>query len=313
MNHSDKRSHSADFEVLIIGGGAAGLAAALTLGRLRRKVLICDDQQPRNQSAVHMFNFPGYDGVAPEQWRSQVKLELQKYPSLARQSTRVIKLAQTDAGFEAQLESGDSVTVQKVLLAYGIKDHLPEIPEIKTLWGKTVVHCPFCHGFEFQDQGLALLGQGEMVLHMLSLLLGLSSDLVLLTQGPCQLSPEQRQKIAEKNIRLIETPIQKLEHSGPKLEAVVLANGERIPRDVMYVLPTFPFGLSAHLGEDLGCKVTDFGWYEVDAFGKTSVEGVYAAGDIAGTHGMSVLNSAAFGSTAAARIAGELLMQNSGF
>ncbi len=313
MNHSDKQSHSADFEVLIIGGGAAGLAAALTLGRLRRKVLICDDQQPRNQSAVHMFNFPGYDGVSPEQWRSQVRLELQKYPSLAMQSTRVLKIAQTEAGFEAQLASGESVTVQKVLLAYGMKDQLPDIPNLAKLWGKTAVHCPFCHGFEFQDQALVLLGDGEMVLHMLSLLLGLSSDLVLLTQGPCQLSPEQRQKIAAKNIHLIETPIQTLEHTGPKLEAVVFGDGKRISRDALYVQTAFPVHLSAHLGEDLGCKLTDFGWYEVDAFGKTTVEGVYAAGDIAGTHGMSVVNSAAFGSTAGARIAGELLLQKSGF
>lgn len=313
MPESDHVALSADFEVLIIGGGAAGLAAALTLGRLRRKVLLCDDQQPRNQAAAHMNNFPGYDGVAPEQWRNQVRLELQKYPSLAVQSSRVIKLAQTEAGFEAQLASGRSVTVQKVLLAYGMKDRLPAIPNLAELWGKTAVHCPFCHGFEFQDQALALLGDSEMALHLLSMLLGLSENLMLLTDGPSQLSPEQKQKIAAKNIHLVETPIQTLEHTGPKLEAIVFADGKRISRDVLYVQTAFPVHLSAHLGEDLGCKVTDFGWYEVDAFGKTTVEGVYAAGDIAGTHGMSVVNSAAFGSTAGARIAGELLLQKSGF
>lgn len=313
MTHPNPSALAADYEVLIIGGGAAGLAAALTLGRLRRKVLICDDQQPRNQAAAHMNNFPGYDGVSPELWRSQVRQELQKYPSLSSQTTRVMKIAQTGTGFEAQLASGDRVSAQKVLLAYGMKDRLPDIPNLAELWGDTAVHCPFCHGFEFQDQALALVGDGEMALHLLSMLLGLSADLMLLTMGPSQLTPEQKQKIAEKNIHLIETPIQRLEHTGSKLEGVVFADGQRISRDVLYVQTAFPVRLSAHLGEDLGCKVTEFGWYEVDAFGKTSVEGVYAAGDIAGTHGQSVVNSAAFGSTAGARLAGELLMQKSGF
>jgi len=152
-----------------------------------------------------------------------------------------------------------------------------------------------------------------MALHMLAMLLGLSSDLVLLTQGPSQLTQAQKQKISSQKIQIIEAPVEALAHKQSKLTEIVFKNGERLPRSALFLMPKFPFRRSATLGEELGCEVNDFGWYEVDAFGKTSVPGVYAAGDIAGTHGQSVLNSAAFGSTAAARMVAELLMAKAGF
>lgn len=302
-----------NYEVLIIGGGPAGLAAALTMGRLRRTALVCDDQKPRNQPSLHMNNFPGYDGVAPADWRFKVHSELDKYSTIQLHTDRVIKVLKIDSGFDVELESGDKIKVEKILLAYGIKDKLPDIAGIKELWGHSVIHCPYCHGFEFQDQPLSLLGDGDMVIHILALLLGLSKDIILFTNGPSKLTEEQKQKINLQNIKIIEEPVEKLEHTGTDLNAVVLKNGDSIPRSALFVVPKFPYTKSSNIGEEIGCKSDDMGFYETDMFGQTAVSGVYAAGDIAGFRGQSVINSAASGSMSAARIVAELLMKKANF
>lgn len=306
-------SESAAYEVLIIGGGPAGLAAALTFGRLRRRVLLCDDGQPRNQPAAQMHNFPGADGISPARWRDRVLQDLAAYPSLAQQATRVLAVSQTGTGFEARLATGGRVQAQKLLLAYGLRDRLPEIENIQALWGQSVVHCPYCHGFEFQDQALGLLADGPLALHLLALLRGLSQDIMLFSQGPSVLAASERQQLTALNIPLIESPVQALQHSGPRLEALTLASGENIPRQALFVSPRLPMARSANLGERLGCQLTELGSYAVDITGKTTVPGVYAAGDLAGYQGQSVLFSAASGSRAAAHICAELLGEAAGF
>lgn len=303
----------ADYEVLIVGGGAAGLTAALTFGRLQRRVLVCDNQRPRNQPAAHMHNFPGFDGQSPESWRRQVRTEIAAYPSVRLTADTVLTLEAASGSFVARLASGGQLRAARVLLAYGMRDQLPDIDQLPALWGRTAVHCPFCHGFEFRDRPLGVIGDGDQVLHLVAMLLGLSQDVLLFSNGPSRLSQAGRNKLAGRGLELIETPIATLRHQAGQLEAVVLADGRQIPRTALYVAPRFPVRLSADLGEILGCARTEFGWYAVDENGQTSVPGVYAAGDIAGLHGQTVLMSAAFGSLAAARISAELLMQQAEF
>lgn len=306
-------SESPHYEVLIVGGGPAGLAAALTFGRLRRRVLLCDDGQPRNQPAARMYNFPGADGMPPARWREKTLKDLAHYPSLSRQALRVQALQQTAGGFEALLADGSTVQGQKVLLAYGLRDRLPEIKNIQALWGQSVAHCPYCHGFEFQDQALGLLADGPLALHLLALLRGLSADLMLFSHGPSVLAAAERQQLDRLTIPLYESPVLALQHQGPTLEALTLASGENIPRQALFIGPLLPMARSAALGETLGCQLTELGSYAVDATGKTSVPGVYAAGDLAGYQGQSVLFSAASGSRAAANICAELLGEAAGF
>ena len=300
-------------EVLIVGGGAAGLAAALTFGRLRRKVWVCSAGEPRNAPARHMHNFPGFDGVPPEQWRERVNQELKHYPSVHRETVEVLALTPESGGFRAQLSSGQSLWTQKVLLTTGVQDVLPEIPGLLELWGKTVVHCPFCHGFEFQDQRLALLGQGDLALHMLAMLLGLSRDITVFTQGPAQFTATQRQSLMEQGVGLIETPVIRLQGEGEQLQALELASGETVARDALYLAPQFPVRQRSPLVQNLGCALDSQGWVTVDDMGQTSVPGVYAAGDMAGMRGQSVLNSAASGSMTAGRLCGLLLAAQAGF
>lgn len=297
-------------EVLIVGGGPGGLAAALTLGRLRRSVLICDDGHPRNQAALHMHNFPGFDGVPPAKWREQVKANLQHYPSLAWRADRVQTLEKQELGFVAELASGAQVLAQKIVLAYGIRDQLPEIVGLPALWGKSVVHCPFCHGYEFQQQPLALLADGEFAAHLLPLLRGLSDDVMLFSQGPSRLTPQQRSALAEMQIPLVETPVVALEAEPDKpqqLQALQLQGGQRVIRRALFVAPQFPLQPSSELGDRLGCKRDERGLYSVDPFGQTAVAGVYAVGDISGSSMQSVLHACATGSTAASHICMSLL------
>lgn len=306
---------SENIEVLIVGGGAAGLAAALTFGRLRRQVWVCDAGSPRNAPALHMHNFPGFDGVPPEQWRDRVHQELKHYPSVHHEAVEVLALTPEAGGYLAQLSSGQSVWAQKVLLATGVQDVLPEIPGLLERWGKTVVHCPFCHGFEFQEQRLGMLGQGEMALHMLSMLLGLSRDITVFTQGPAQFTATQRQALTNQGITLVETPVVRLRGADEPLQPLELelAQGETVTRDVLYLAPQFPVRQRSPLVQDLGCALDPQGWVTVDDMGQTSVPGVYAAGDMAGMRGQSVLNSAASGSMTAGRLCGLLLAAQAGF
>lgn len=298
-----------DADVLIIGGGAAGLAAALTLGRLRRKVLVCDDGHPRNQPALHMHNFPGFDGVSPAVWREKVQKELLHYPSVSRVRERVLGIQPLEAieGFTVHSDSGRSYRVRKVLLVYGVKDPLPAIPGLQALWGHTVVHCPYCHGFEFKDQRIGILGQGEMLMHMLPLLRGLSTDIKVFSPRGSGLNAAQRQLLQAQNIELIERPIQKLVYTDTQLQGLVLDQGETIACDALYITPQLPVTHQSNLGLTLGCETDEMGFLIVNEAGETRIPGIFAAGDVAGRRGQSVLNSAASGSMTAAQICHQLL------
>lgn len=297
---------SDEFEVLIIGGGAAGLAAAMSLGRMGRKVLLCDEGHPRNQPAVHMHNFPGFDGVSPRVWQQRVQTELKNYASIQPVADRVQALESHEQGFEAHLLSGQRIRSQKVLLAYGIRDQLPEIENLWPLWGKSVFHCPFCHGFEVQNQALGLIGSGQHAQHILPVLLSLSSDFVLFSHGPTELTQAEMAALEARQIRIVETAVKALSSEGTQLTGVVLENGEHISRQGLFVSPLMPLQPSSELGSLLGCKRTEMGLYQVDTFGRTSVPGVYAAGDIA-AGAQSVINAAASGSLAGAALVFELL------
>lgn len=304
MTTQNKISHC---DVLIIGGGAAGLSAAMPLGRLRRSVLICDEGLPRNRFATHIHNLPGHDGTPPEQWYAQVHQELTAYPTVQHLHARVETLNQGQGGFEAQLSTGERVHTQQVILAYGIRDTLPEIPGVQELWGKSVVHCPFCHGFEFQDQKLALFGNSPMALHLLPMLQGLSEQVMWLSHGPSALSSEQKKLLQVNHVHLNEHPVKALLHDENTLTAVQFENDTELPCDAVFLAPQLPFEPNSTLGQELGCEQNDLGQYVVDSMGQTTVKGVYAVGDLSGMHAMS--QAIYSGGTAGAAIAKELLTQ----
>ncbi|WP_413557162.1 NAD(P)/FAD-dependent oxidoreductase [Bdellovibrio sp. HCB209] len=295
-----------DYEVLIVGGGPGGLSAAMTLGRINRTALVCDDNNPRNKPSLHANNFPGNDGIHPSEWRSKVRDELKKYPTIKLQNSTVVEIHKKTDGFEALLSSGKTVAIKKVILAYGVRDRLLPIPGFKELWGQSIFHCPFCHGFEISGSKLGLIVKNSFAFHPLPLIESLASDLILFTDGGDPFTAEQLQILERKNIPVINYKIESFDYSGTTLHAVILENGQRVQQDYLFYSAEFPFELKSNLGRSLGCAVTDFGLYQVNEVGATTVPGVYACGDNMQLM-QSVLLSCASGVKAGSSVIFELL------
>lgn len=294
-----------DYEVLIVGGGPAGLSSALTLGRMSRTALVCDDDQPRNAASSHINNFITRDGIHPEEWRKQARKDLEKYKIIEFFQGAVSSVTKNNHGFSTQLSNGSTVNVKKVILAYGVKDQFPAASGFKELWGKNVFHCPFCHGYEIKGSRLGIVSNIEATFHSLPMIYSLSNDLILFSNGKATFNQEQINLLKRKNIELIETPIQSLNQKNNQLEFVALTDGRQVQRDHLFLAPQLPFKLKSNIGESLGCEKTELGFYKVSFAGETTVKGIFAAGD--NTSMMhSVLAACAAGAMAGAMISGEL-------
>ncbi|RYZ69491.1 MAG: NAD(P)/FAD-dependent oxidoreductase, partial [Proteobacteria bacterium] len=175
-------------EVLIIGGGPAGLSCGLSLGRMSRTALICDDGRPRNAASSHANNFATRDGVHPAKWRELAREDLSKYKTVSLRNTGVINVDKSGEKFKATLNDGSVVHAKRIVLAYGIADVLPDIPGFKENWGHLIYHCPFCHGYEAKGQKLAYFAQGPMFFHALPLVRSLTEDLIFLTNADIELT-----------------------------------------------------------------------------------------------------------------------------
>ncbi|PJZ30385.1 NAD(P)/FAD-dependent oxidoreductase [Leptospira kmetyi] len=295
-----------DSEVLIVGGGPAGLSAALALGRMSRTALICDDNRPRNAPSSHLNNFPTRDGIHPAEWRRLVRKDLEKYKTISFFEGSVVSVEKSVSGFNAKFSSGETASFRKIILAYGVEDRPLPVPGFRELWGKSIFHCPYCHGFEIRGSRIALISNSEMTFHMLSLVNDLASDLILLTNGKAIFSEEQKSLLKRNNVRLIEEQITGFLHEGERLKAIALANDTIIERDAAFFQPILPFKLKSTIGEELGCEKTQFGLYKVNERGATTVDGVFACGDNV-SMGHSVLLAAASGGMAGAGTVASLL------
>ena len=295
-----------DYEVLIIGGGPAGISAGMTLGRLSRTALVCDDNKPRNGPSEHINNFPTRDGIHPEEWRKLARKDLEKYKTIKSFNGRVDAVHMLENGFRAKLSDGSVVAVKKVILTYGVKDKMPDLPGFKELWGKSIFHCPFCHGFEIKGSMIGFLISNEMAFHALPMILTLSSDIVLFTNSKVILTEEQRKFLAAKKVRLFEEKVSHFRYENTFLKAVHLESGKEIERDFLFYGAELPFELKSDIGQGLGAKKNQFGFYEVNEMGATSVPGVFAAGDNISMF-QSVLLACASGTKAGIGVIAELL------
>jgi thioredoxin reductase len=295
-----------DCEVLIVGGGPAGLSAAMALGRMGREVLVCDDARPRNAASEHINNLPSQDGIRPADWRQRAQQNLRKYPTVHFHRGAVTAIERADAYFRAQLSAGLARQFRKVILAHGVLDTLPSAPGFRELWGKSVFHCPYCHGHEVRDTRLGLVANGPAAEHLLPMVAALSKDTILFTNGDASLTDEFRRHVQARHIELVEGSIKWLARENERLEGVVLKNGDVHARENLFVAPATPYQTQTLLGDHLGCEKNEMGLYKIGVKGNTTVEGVFAAGDIATGH-HSVLGAAASGQLAGAGVASELL------
>ncbi|HEX8362708.1 MAG TPA: NAD(P)/FAD-dependent oxidoreductase [Longimicrobium sp.] len=265
------------FDAVVVGGGPAGLSAALTLGRGRWRVAVIDAGEPRNAPAAAAHNLFTRDGTPPLELLAIAREQLRPYDTVELRAGRAVDARDADGGFHVQLEDGSTLAARRVVLATGVVDILPDIPGFRQLWGKSVFHCPFCHGWEVRDQPLALLGRGSTAMELSRLLTRWSGDLVLLSDGPAELSGDERAELEALGVGLREERVLRLEPDGHGL-AAVLDGGGRLVRGALYARP--PQRQSSDLAGRLGCALTDLGLVQIDAMGATTVPGVFAGGDL---------------------------------
>lgn len=284
------------YDCIIIGGGAAGLSAALVLGRARRKVLVCDKGNPRNSPAHESHSFFTRDGTNPLELLNIGREQLEHYPTVEFMPSGVKGIKKGGESFEVTLDNETTETSRKILLAFGVKDELPDIENFEQFWGDTVFHCPFCHGYEVRDEPLAVVGSGDVGVLKVALLKSWSKDLILCTNGKADFSDEQRQLLAKHHVAVHEEKIVRLEGTKGKLETIIFETGESIVRRGMLIhLEQHP---RSDLAKKLGCELTDSGHIKIDNFSETSIKGVFAAGDITSMM-QSIAVSVAQGSVAA--------------
>jgi thioredoxin reductase len=293
-------------DVIIIGGGPAGLSAGLTLGRFRRSVLICDGQRPRNAKSSGVHGFLSRDGIHPQDLLHIAREQLRPYSTVQVQVQEVVDINQAEAHFQVYFQDGGSTHTKKVLLATGVKDILPPIDGLEALFGQSVFHCPYCHGWEARDKAIAILANGDTAMHFSQLLHSLSNDMVICTNGRSDLSSSQRRQLDRLGIPIIETPILRLKHQAATLEGLVFAEGSFLQREAIFLRPAQQ--QHSVLPARLGCAMTEQGHVAVDDQGKTSIDGIYAAGDL--TSPMQQVGLAvARGAAAAAAINTELAQE----
>ncbi|OKJ28013.1 thioredoxin reductase [Streptomyces sp. CB01580] len=287
------------YDVAVIGAGAAGLSAALLLGRARRRVVVIDAGEPRNAPAAHMHGFLSRDGLPPATLLDLGQAEIAHY------GVDVIRgrVEHVEPGYGVRLEGGPVLRVRRLLVATGLRDELPDIPGVRERWGRDLLHCPYCHAYEVRDQPLAVLGTHPGAVHQALLLRQWSDDVVLLPHT-LDLTAQDREQLKARGLYLIEGEIKQLVVDDDRLRGIELADGRVVPRTAAFLFPR-PVPHDELLTR-LGCDKDDAGWVVTDRTGRTSVAGVWAVGNVADARAQ-VVAAAGMGSTAGFAINTDLL------
>jgi thioredoxin reductase len=294
-------------DAVIVGGGPAGLSAALVLGRARRSVLVLDTDRPANAASNAVGGLLAQRGVSPAELRREGREQLADHPTVKLRGGEALGAERVEEGLAVTLDDGTVVRTSALVLAHGLRYDPPPLPGVKPLWGRSVFHCPFCDGWEVRDRPLAVHGSGPEVARSAILIAGWSRDVVLCTDGPARLNGE-RAALADAGVRVRVEPIRGLVGRGGRLERIEFVGGPAEKRDALFVRThrDQPNGLAAALG----CRLTAGGTIATDGDGRTDVPGVYAAGDAATEHSRSVANAIGSGSRVAYAVALDLVRES---
>jgi len=291
------------YDVVIVGGGAAGLSAALVLGRARRRVAVIDAGSPRNAPAAHMQGYLSRDGMAPTELLAAGRAEVTGYGVEIVRDT----VARVDAGFTVVRAGGEAMGARRILVTTGVGDELPDIPGVRERWGRDLLHCPYCHGWEVRDQPLGVLGTDPAAVLHAQLVRQWSDDVIYFahTHDP---SADQRTELEARGVRVVPGEVARLVVENDHLTGVELVEGRFIARHAVFIRPVnapHPDGLLA----SLGCDLDPAGFAVVDDTGLTSTTGVWAAGNVVNARAQ-VITAAGEGSAAAIAINADLVQED---
>jgi thioredoxin reductase len=288
-----------DYDVVVVGGGPAGLSAAVVLARARRAVAVVDAGVPRNAPAAHMHGFLSKDGMPPHDLVAAGRAEVSGYGGRLIDDTVV----GVEPGFHVRLASASRLRARRILIATGLRDELPDVPGVRERWGRDLLHCPYCHGYEVRDQPLGVLGgTPEAVQH--ALLVRQWSPDVFLFPHTDTLVPEQHEQLQARGIQIADGTVARLVVGNDQLQGVELRDGTVIARTAVFVRPHFV--PNADLLTGLGCELDALGWVVHDPVGRTSVAGVWVAGNAADPRAQ-VISAAGQGSAAAIALNADLV------
>ena len=300
---------TATFDVAVIGGGAAGLSAALVLARARRSVIVIDAGSPRNAPADGVHGFLTRDGISPAELIETGQQEVRAYGGLVVHG-EARDVSRTADGFGLSLADGRLVAARRLVVTTGLVDELPDLPGLRERWGRDVLHCPYCHGWEVRDRPIGVLGTSAWSVHQALLFRQWTADLVLFTHTAPELTDEQAEQLVARGVRLVPGLVDSLEVAGDRLTGVRLQDGTVVARQALVVAPRMV--ARSEVLRSLGLRPTAHPLGEfiaADATGRTDVPGVWVAGNVADLKAQ-VVGAAAGGAAAAAAVNADLVEED---
>lgn len=293
-----------NFDVIIIGGSYSGLSAGMALGRALRKTLIIDSGKPCNIQAPHSHNFITQDGKTPKEISTLAKQQVERYETIKFYNGLTISGTKTEKGYEVKTATGDIFYAKKLIFATGVKDIMPDIKGFSECWGISIIHCPYCHGYEYSNDKTGIFANGDVAFELGKLISNWTKDLTVYTNGKSTLTDEQLEKLTKHNIKTIEKEIGYFEHSKGQVENIIFKDGSKASVKAIYARPAFE--QHSDIPKQIGCELTEQLYIKTDVFQKTTVYGIFACGD--NTSMMrSVANSVSMGAMAGVMLNSELI------
>lgn len=294
------------FDVIIVGGSYSGLAAAMALGRALLRVLVIDGGQPCNAQTPHSHNFLTQDGKTPAEISSVAKQQVLNYPNVEFLAGIATDAKKTASGFDIRA-GAETFEAAKLVFATGIKDVMPAIPGFAECWGISVIHCPYCHGYEVRNERTGILGNGENAFEFARLISNWTNQLTVYTNGKAAFNSQQRVGLEKHSIRIIEKEIAKLGHDNGRIANIAFADGTKSFLSALY--SPRPFEQHCAIPEELGCELTADGYLKTDAFQETTIPGIYACGDNSARM-RTVANAVSAGTTAGIAASKKIILEN---